>query len=356
VGPEARDVVPGFRAILIVPCAAALVVAVGAAQPTPGEGDPFAFFRPLLTVSSADRQRIDRGEVLARILPGRDGEVAVFAATRLNADPDVLARWTHAIESFKKGPFVLAIRRFSTPPVLSDLDDLTLDEGDLEGMRRCRSGDCSVKLTAQEIQALRVVMSAAGSDWKTAAQQEFKRLLLERLSRFSAEGIEGLSPYVDHSEPTLPRDVLAGILERSPHLRMHLPLVTDGLARFPKATLPATESFMYWSKERYGTGKAVIAVTQVHITRPTGPSLPAIVVLGQELFASHYRDGSLGTSFVVSAGEQGYYLVYVNRSRVDVLGGFFGGLKRNLIEGRLGNEVKTAVETVRKRLEGGNPS
>jgi hypothetical protein len=33
----------------------------------------------------------------------------------------------------------------------------------------------------------------------------------------------------------------------------------------------------------------------------------------------------------------------------------FGGLKRTLIERKLGSEVKTAIATVRQRIEGGDP-
>jgi len=127
------------------------------------------------------------------------------------------------------------------------------------------------------------------------------------------------------------------------------------LSNYPQAELPTAESFLYWSKEQYKNGKPVIAVTQVHIVRPVGPSLPVVVVLGQEVFASHYRDGSLGTTFVLDGGKT-RYLVYVNRSRLDRLGGMFSGLKRSLVERRLASEVKAGLESARRRIESGNPS
>jgi hypothetical protein len=165
-----------------------------------------------------------------------------------------------------------------------------------------------------------------------------------------------LPPYVDRSEPTRPHAEFAGILARSPHLRNYLPAVADGLSDYPRAELRSAESFLYWSKEQYKSGKPIIAVTQVHIVRPVGASLPAVVVLGQEVFASHYRDGSLGTTFVLDGGTT-RYLVYLNRSRLDKLGtGVFGGLKRTLVERRLATEVKNGLDTVRRRIESGDPS
>lgn len=322
--------------------------------PRPQEGDPFSFFSPVVTIDRAERDRIDRGEVFVRILPARDGEVAVFAASRFEGEPESLVRWTKAIEALKRSPFVVAIRRFSHPPVLSDLDALALDDVDLDGIRSCEAGNCSVKLTAHEIESLKSAAGTKGA-WKSAVQREFRRLVLARVTTYQSEGLAGLSPYVDRDEPTRPQAEFAGILARSPHLRNYLPEVADGLSDYPRAELPSAESFLYWSKEQYKRGKPIIAVTHVHIVRPVGPSLPAVVVLGQEVFASHYRDGSLGTTFVLDGGKT-RYLVYVNRSRLDRLGGMFGGLKRTLIERRLASEVKSGLDTVRRRIESGDPS
>ena len=278
----------------------------------------------------------------------------MFAASRFDAEPEALVRWTQAIEALKRSPFVVAIRRFSNPPVLSDLDALALDEVDLDGIRQCQTGDCSVKLAAHEIESLKKAADA-GTDWKAAVQSEFRQLVLSRVTKYRAEGIGGIPAYADQSLPTLPRAEFAGIVARSPHLRNYLPAIADRLSSNPRAEIPSTESFLYWSKEQYGSGKPVIAVTHVHIVRPVGPSLPSVVVIGQEVFASHYRAGSLGTTFVLDGGTT-RYLVYVNRSRLDKLGGTFGGLKRTLIERKLASEVRTGIEAVRKRIESGDPS
>lgn len=352
---QPREGVPTLRVALSLACVTAFVASAElTGLPRLQEGDPFSFFSPVVTIDPAERERIDRGDVFVRILPARDGEVAVFAATRFAGEPEALVRWTKAIEALKRSPFVVAIRRFSHPPVLSDLDALALDDVDLDGIRRCEAGNCSVKLAAHEIDSLK---SAAGADgeWKSAVQREFRRIVLARVTKYQSEGLAGLSPYADRSEPTRPQTEFAGILARSPHLRNYLPAVADGLSDYPRAELPSAESFLYWSKEQYKNGKPIVAVTQVHIVRPVGPSLPAVVVLGQEVFASHYRDGSLGTTFVLDGGKT-RYLVYLNRSRLDRLGGMFSSLKRTLIERRLASEVKNGLDTVRRRIESGDPS
>src|SRR5262245_527053 len=122
---------------------AALLLPAALAATAP---DPFAWLQPAVTIDRAARNRLDRGEVIVRVLPADDGEVAVFAAARLDADAETLARWVNAIARLKKSPYVLMVHRFSDPPGLDDLNGLTLDEGDLDAIRDCRPGNCELKL------------------------------------------------------------------------------------------------------------------------------------------------------------------------------------------------------------------
>jgi len=70
--------------------------------------DPFAFFQPSVTLSMDDRRQLDRGEPIARVLPGQDHEIAVFAAVRVDIDGDRLVAWMRRIEELKKSAYVFA--------------------------------------------------------------------------------------------------------------------------------------------------------------------------------------------------------------------------------------------------------
>ncbi len=45
------------------------------------------------------------------------------------------------------------------------------------------------------------------------------------------------------------------------------------------------------------------------------------------------------------------YLTYLNRSSVDVLGGFLGSVKRAVLESRLSGDVPEIITKLRTRLE-----
>ena len=123
--------------------------------------DPFAFFQPTVSIPVSDRHRLDRGETLVRVLPGTDGQVAVFAAARVNATPEQVLERMHHIETLKTSPFVPIVRRFSNPPVPDDLAELTLEHDELYDVRRCRPRDCDLQLSAAEITRLRAAASRA---------------------------------------------------------------------------------------------------------------------------------------------------------------------------------------------------
>ena len=80
------------------------------------------------------------------------------------------------------------IGRFSHPPRIEDLQGLTLDDKDLEDIRKCEPGDCGVKLSHQEIEDLRQTIARAGIDWKDAVQKEFRSLVLARAKRYLVGG------------------------------------------------------------------------------------------------------------------------------------------------------------------------
>jgi len=309
----------------------------------PATPDPFAWLQPAVTIDRAARNRLDRGEVIVRVLPAGDGEIAIFAAARLDAAAETLGAWVNAISRLKKSPYVLMVHRFSNPPTLDDLEGLTLDEGDLAALRDCHPGDCELKLAEADIAALRDAAFTGGSRWKDAVQQEFKRVLLGRLAVYEAAGFTGIPPYTDRRKPTDPRIAFHLLLAHSPYLHF------DVLAG------RAPESFFYWSKEQYGAGKALISMTHVDIVRPQAPSAVRVAVISREIFATHYRNASLALTAVTEdvAGQR--YLVYVNRSQLDLLTGLFGGWKRALIEGKLKAESATVFNQVRKRLESGPP-
>lgn len=310
--------------------------------------DPFAFFAPSVPATDQDRDQLAKGGTIARIVPGAKRTLAVFSATPTTATADRLTAWMRDIPDLKKSKYVSAIGRFSDPPQVADVAGLTLEEGDIKEIARCRPGRCGLKLGADEIRDLQ----RAGS---SGIQDAFRRIVVHRVERYLASGQGALPAYDDHGGAVSLQDHFVSLLEESPFLRTRLPEIATALERWPHAPAPQLESFLYWSKEQIGP-KPVTSVTHVVIARHGDGTLPEVVVIARQLFATHYTDASISVTALVRDPASGRRcLMYLNRSDVDMLGGFWGGLLRRIAEHRLRSEAPAMLVTLRERLEGGDP-
>lgn len=319
---------------------------------SPPADDPFAFFRPSVTITASERARLDNGDPISRVLQTKGLEVGVLAAAPVSVDGDRLVAWQRRIEDLKKSQYVVAIRRFSNPPRIEDLADLELDSADVNAIRSCRPQNCELKLSAAEMKQLQQTGAKAKGDQTASVQQAFRQIVLDRVKQYLANG--HIPPDDDHRQEVQPSSRFALLLEHTPFLEERLPELAKDLKDYPSNTDPGVESFLYWSKEHLAR-KAVISVTHLNIVRSRAPGLPDALVVGRDVFSSHYVDASLSVMALMrGATSRTNYLVYVNRTEVDVLHGMFAGMIRHEIQNHLKNASDVLMD-VRKKLQSGDP-
>jgi hypothetical protein len=310
-------------------------------------------------VSTADRARLSRGDTIASIVPSKGHEVSLVAITPTTMSPERLAQWSSDIERLKATPQVLSVKRLSAQPALGEFAKLTLPDADIRDIRNCRPDSCDVKLTAAEIARMRSEMQRAGANWLARGTAVFREIAHERVTAYLAGNLAALAPYADGQGESSRAAAFAaivgnsGFLENTPSFR---PLLNQ-----PVASGPGVVSFTYWSVEKFGA-KPVASATQSIIATSISddPSAPAVLIAGKQIYATHYSSGSLNLVALVrrpasvTSGTP-YYLVMVNRSSIDSLGGLFGGVERRLIEGLMRREGPDLVVTFRDRIEAGPP-
>lgn len=327
---------------VVVLAITALGASAGGRESAPA---PFTWFEPEASITGDDLQRLAQGEVVVKPLPSKNAQLGVFAVTELRQSPEIFVQWIRQISQLQRSKAVVASRRFSEPPLFSDLDGLVLDPRDLQAVRECRPGRCALKLSAAEIQAMRPAVERAPYE---AVQYAFRRVLFERL----AASRNGAPPVMAAAG-----GVSAALQASSPYIARADARLAQWLHAPDRTASPDVESFYYWSKEYYASGQAVIALTQVGITRSAGGhGSPEVAVAGRQVFASRYMNGMLThITLTRDPARDGYYLTYANRAQLDVLSGFWGGLVRTIINSRLKGDAAAVLRTLRGRIESGQP-
>lgn len=304
-------------------------------------------------VGRGEFANVRTGQIVARTLPARDSrEVATFGLARIQMTPEFCVRQISNITSFKRDEAVLQIGVFGDPPDLPDIGRLTLDEGDLKSLRACRVGHCAVQLPADAIERFQREVDWRKADASDRANQVMRQILVAYVTEYRRLGSAAPMRYADRSPMTdMPREFVS-LADGSPALWQPLPALHRHLFHYPERTGGATD-VLYWSKEKMGR-KAVIGLTHLAIVPIGGESPVDYAVASRHLFGTHYLDASLGLTLLLrdrSSPTPATYLVYTNRTRVDVFGGVFGGMVRKIVTSRARSTVSDQLSRLRNRLE-----
>lgn len=304
-------------------------------------------------VTPAEFARLNSGQVVSRTVPVKDSrEVATLGVVRMKITPEFFVERLKDIVSFKHADAVLQIGVFSHPPEVGDLRNLTLDEGDVGSLKDCRVGDCDVQLPAETIDRLRREV-----DWRQKdARQRATGLIAQMLEAYVAD-YQRLGPatplrYGDGSRVVDVPQEFASLADANTAVWQQLPALRRHLFEYPGGSAGAATDIFYWSKEKLGR-KPVVSVTHLAIVRP-GDTTADYAVASRNLYGSHYLDASLSLTILLrdrSATTPATYVAYLNRSRVDVFGGIFGGMIRRIVTSRARGAAADHLEGLRQRLE-----
>jgi hypothetical protein len=308
--------------------------------------------------SEAELRELAAGKPVAKILETQSSkEVAGVGAIRIHVPREFFLSESEDIVWYKKEQVKPApeIGKFSTPPVLADLDGLSLQPEDVESLHNCRPGDCGLKLPAEAITRIRDGMRGSERGSKESVNRLFREFLLARVQNYLQSGDAGLAAYDDKGSPVSLVSGFRQLLGQLPFLSRHAPQLTKCLDRFPQCD-PEVKSFLYWSKEKFRRGlQPVISVTQVMIVHEGTSAGGWTWEASKQLYANHYMECSLGITLLVAAnGEQNkpaFYFVYLNRSRSDVLGGVTASLVRSFVQGGVNDAMIDRLQRVRKQME-----
>ena len=321
------------------------------AAATPATFDPArAFLTSAFSLSEADIRRLDGGEVVSRTLDVKNGrEVATLGIVRIKTSPAVYVERLADIAAFKRTDDILQIGKFGNPPQLADVASLSIEDGDLRRLRDCRVEECRLRLSAEGIERVRREIDWRAPDAASRASLLVRQLLVDYAAGYRRGGATAAMEYAGRVPRLNVGREFAALLDADTITADHAPRLRRHLLDYPTSGAEKMTDFVYWSKELV-RGRPVISMTHV-ATAPALDGSPVAYAIGsKQIYAMHYYDASLGLTLLVpdrTAATPATYVVYLNRSRIDLFDGLFGGVARRIVAGR----ARTLVAEQLQRLQ-----
>ena len=295
--------------------------------------------------------RLRTGAAVVSVPHADDAELAMVGAVRTDARADRLIEWSRQSHRLYSRAPTPAGAQLSKPPRIEDFSGVTLSGADLDALRKCKPGDCEVKLGDREIAEIRRAIGGAGSNWKSAALDAYRSVLVARATEFLAKGHLGASAVHDHGKLVEPGAEFARIIE-GPERSAVAPLGVDGYLRALPADRAGVESLLFWWKSSASGARETLLITHVAIFNQAGRN--DVVIAESQVYASHYLDASV-TYLLLTGEAPNRYFVYLRRAKVDALRGLCGGIIRAIVERRVRNDAPRLITDLQKKIEAGAP-
>lgn len=311
-----------------------------------------ALLRQQANASDRDLKLYSSKGVFAKILPNvRKGEVAAAGAVRIPVTIEFFLDRLRDIETFKKGPAILSIGKFSDPPQERNLATLSIQQKELDALAGCRPGKCGLKLSVDMMKRLRSGAATFGRGPKL--ESEFRTVLLEYVSAYITNGTPAMITYSDTDPPVHAPTEFLELLGQFSWLEKDAPQLVEALRNSLRTARPQLRGFLYWSKESLGL-KPVLSVTQVLILKTTIEGKPWAFIASKQIYANHYFEASLGlTVLVEESADPAHAMVsvaYFNRSMTDGLRGWLASIERSIVERRVRSGMAKNLSEVKDKL------
>jgi hypothetical protein len=311
-----------------------------------GEEAPLRLLKQL-SLTPKEISRMLKGDIVDKKLESNDKrDIAVLGAMILNVPPIATVDAARDIKTFKEGKEILGLGKFvNFDP--EELKTLTLQEDEVVMLGNCRIRDCDSKLPAGWIEKLK------NEKDKQKRIQLFRALLADYAKDYSSRGSKAILNYEGHKHPVPAQKEFESILEHSSYLKRLAPDFYEYLRDYPNKKPAGTENFIYWSREKFGF-KPVTNLTHVSTYEWSHADFSGYMIASRQIFADHYYDASLGLTILIDRKPLGSYLIYINRSRIDMLAGFLSSFRRALTLPRVRSGLQLHMKTMRARIEDKN--
>jgi hypothetical protein len=288
-----------------------------------------------LTTEEADRAR--GGQAVVRVLASNaDTEVAVAGAIRIRGDLERLVVWLRDVESFRKAVGTEAVGVIGRPARPEDFAEVFSAGVDLEELRRCRPGNCDIRMPATFLSRFTTEVPWGTPQAAVAANALARQMLAEYSAAYQNRGDAGLGAHHDSQAPQAIAAEFQDMLRRAtPLWNLAYPFASY-LETFPAGQPPGVEDRFYWTRES-GPRQLVTTLHHLVLQRLADRSLR---LADKQFYASREFDtGLLVGQATPSLDGSTFDLVVSLRAR----SGRLGSVAARVLRGRIEREVADSL-------------
>lgn len=332
-----------------------VVLFVSAAFGAGGTGEPQKFFREYVGLSDDQIESIRAGKAVAKVIESRTpDEVFVFGSVYVQATPESYLKLASDMDALRKLPNYLAIRKFSDPPQLSDLQGFDLEADDINKLKDCKEGHCDVQLPTEAMETFQRSVDWSAPDAAAQANRVGQKMAFQALQQYMQGGNAALGTYRDKGHPTVVAETFASLISRSQALPVYLPALDRYLTDYPKAKSDNIASEFHWEKVNFGL-KPTLRIVQKIVYRGTSATDPTYAVAEKQLYASHYFQTALDLTVCVKDTERpspaGFYIITLKGSKQAGLTGFKGSILRKVAVDKTRSSLERSLVAIKQKLE-----
>jgi hypothetical protein len=224
---------------------------------------------------------------------------------------------------------------------------------DVYELTRARAGGSDIKLSAGELERIQQLTSAGSTRGLNKAQiaLEYKRILVDRLTRYLRSGDQGMGPYVDKAEPVSPDQAFQSLADEQSAESTMGRTICEYLKSYPLAQLPNSESVVYWARQKFHELKSIISLVHLLIFRQG----ERVFIASKQIYSSHYNEAGLSVAELIpfsdDSGRIHTVVVYTVRLEPDMFGGALGFMKKRMALPKMQLTLRDSLARFRDNLE-----
>ena len=308
-----------------------------------------------MNFSQNEFQEMKEGKVVTKRLNTEvKQELAVFGIMRLNVPREFF------IQNYRKDGMNIETAtakmkgKFGDSTGLDDVRMFSISPYELKELAQCKPCNCKVKASAGFMKKFRQLDKSA-PDFEERANMLIRKAAVEYVQKYLKKGNNALIVYYDKKNPIHIAEEFQELLNKSQYINSYIPELHKYLEKFPESEPHNVDSVFYWVKENFG-GKAkrpIININHDVFYRRPGAE-KELIVASKQLYASHYFEAALGLTMMIGDpenNEPGFYLMHINRSRIDVLREIPGFLAKRLFKG-VHNLLHKKMTIAKTNMEG----